>query len=463
MKPPVDPVDFKELHSTVTQKGKRKWVYALKPEGKWYNNRSILSYFYLIAFFTMPFIVINGNPLFKFDISKGEFYFFTVLFTPQDFAMFGLGMLIFIFIVIIFSMIFGRLFCGWVCPQTIFLEMVFRKIEFWIEGNGNKQYINDHKNWNNELIIRKVIKHLIFLFISFLISNTFLLYIIGRDDWFHLIQDPIKNHFGGFIAIIIFTIVFYSVFAFVREIVCTVVCPYGRLQGVLVDKNTLSVSYDYKRGEPRTKHKTDHFGGDCIDCNLCVMVCPTAIDIRNGSSQLECTQCSACIDACNLMMNKIKRPLGLIKYASVSNIEENAKFSFTPRIKTFSGILGILILALTTILVTRDSLDVTILKVSGQILRDNPDGSVSNLYTLKLTNKSTKDLPFALKVDGTIGTIENVGTLPEIIKANSKIDCLFFITLPKDHNGSRKTNVRVKLLSNGIERSTKNLDFIRRL
>lgn len=463
MKKDQDHVDFKELHSTVDQKGKRRWIYALKPEGKWYNYRTYLSYIYLLLFFAIPFLKINGNPIFLFNIPKGEFVFFTVLFTPQDFVMFGLGMLIFIFIVIVFTMIYGRLFCGWVCPQTIFLEMVFRKIEYWIEGNANRQRVNDSKNWTTELIVRKGLKHFVFLLVSFAVSNTFLLYIIGRDEWIQLVTDPIGKHIGGLVAIIFFTLAFYAVFAFVREIVCTVICPYGRLQGVLVDSHTLAISYDYLRGEPRTKHKTSDYGGDCIDCNLCVQVCPTGIDIRNGSSQLECTQCSACIDACNMMMEKVKRPTGLIKYASAANIESRLNFSLTNRVKVFSTILAVLIGLLGWIIISRSVVDITILKVPGQVMKVNDDGSVSNFYSMKLTNKGKKPITFNVVLDENKGVIEGVGHHPDSVLPDTKIDYLFFVTVPADFSKDRKTKVKVQVLSGEKIVLKKKLDFIMKL
>ena len=200
---PKNDVDFKDRISTVDSKGKRKWIYALKPEGTWYNYRSYLSYFYLIVFFVLPFLSINGSPILMFNFPKAEFVIFTVVFTPQDFVMFGLAMLTFIFIIIVFTMIYGRLFCGWVCPQTVFLEMVFRRIEYLIEGNANIQKLNDSKPFNLERGVRKILKHLVFLFVSFLISNTFLLYIIGKDEWLTLISDPLKYHIIGLISILV--------------------------------------------------------------------------------------------------------------------------------------------------------------------------------------------------------------------------------------------------------------------
>ncbi|MBK9642962.1 MAG: cytochrome c oxidase accessory protein CcoG [Saprospiraceae bacterium] len=457
---PKNDVDFKDRISTVDSKGKRKWIYALKPEGTWYNYRSYLSYFYLIVFFVLPFLSINGSPILMFNFPKAEFVIFTVVFTPQDFVMFGLAMLTFIFIIIVFTMIYGRLFCGWVCPQTVFLEMVFRRIEYLIEGNANIQKLNDSKPFNLERGIRKILKHLVFLFVSFLISNTFLLYIIGKDEWLTLISDPLKYHIIGLISILVFTLVFYTVFAFVREIVCTVVCPYGRLQGVLVDNNTLAVSYDSRRGEPRTKHKLDDQQGDCIDCNLCVAVCPTGIDIRNGSSQLECTQCTACIDACNMMMLKVKRQPDLIKYASVNNIETNKNFNFTPRIKVFSGILVALVALFVYILATRTQIDSVVLKVPGQILQTNQDGSVSNFYSLKLTNKGKKTIPISLSMEDGIGTIEFVGQKIDSIAGGTKLDCLFFVRLEKNQIKEHKRKLELLIKSKDKILARKDLIFV---
>src|SRR5690606_4460251 len=199
--------------------------------------------------------------------------------------------------------------------------MLFRKIDYFILGNAPKQKLLAKQKWTTEKISKYGIRYMLYLCASFIIANTFLAYIIGVDELWQIATSPISNHLGGFIAIVVFTIVFFIVYAFVREQVCTNICPYGRLQGVLLDKDSIVVTYDYKRGEPRAKFakvNTAHLG-DCIDCNQCVNVCPTGIDIRNGT-QLECTNCTACIDACNFMMEKVGRPKNLIRYDSENNV-----------------------------------------------------------------------------------------------------------------------------------------------
>lgn len=451
--------DFRSLHSTVNNKGKRNWVHALQPKGKLYQYRTYLSYVYVLLFFAMPFIRIDGNPLFQFNIPQGEFTFFGSLFTPQDFIMFGLGMIIFMLFIVIFTLIYGRFFCGWVCPQTIFMEMIFRKIEYFIEGDGNKQKINNAKKWTTELYVRKTIKHIVFLAVSFAISNTFLAYIIGTDQLFKIIADPLSAHIGGFIAIIFFTLVFYSVYAFVREIVCTVICPYGRLQGVLLDKNSIVVAYDYLRGEPRNKKKAAEGAGDCIDCGMCVNVCPTNIDIRNGT-QLECVNCTACIDACNMMMKKVNKPENLITFASENQIASGKKFEFTYRIKAYSGVLVILMVLLGVLIVTRTTFDATILRVPGQGMQENKDGTISNLFRIKVTNKSNRDLPYRLVATDPDVQIERIGQTLDTLKGRQLAEETFFIKVDSNKIKNRKEEYEIKLLSGDKVITTKKAIFI---
>jgi len=242
--------NFRDKISTVVHKGKRKWMYVFQPKGKLYNLRTYFSIVYLVLLFGLPFFKWNGNPLFLFNITQSKFIFFGQVFLPQDFILFGIGMLVFLLFVVVFTLIFGRVFCGWACPQTIFLEMVFRKIEYWIEGPANKQQTADAKEWTSEMYIRKTIKHVVFFTLSFIIANTFLSYIIGLDELMKIIKEPISMHVLGFTMLMIFTFLFYAVYAFVREISCIVICPYGRLQGVLLDRNSIVVIYDYLRGEP---------------------------------------------------------------------------------------------------------------------------------------------------------------------------------------------------------------------
>ncbi len=300
---------FRDHIGTINADGNRQFIYPLKPNGNLYDLRKKISYILIGILFIIPWIRWSGNPLFLFNIVERKFILFGSVFWPQDFYLFFLAMICMVLFVGLFTVAFGRIWCGWVCPQTIFLEMLFRRIEYKIDGTRGQQIKLAQQNWNWEKISKRLLKCALFFLISFLISNTFLAYIIGTDELLNIIVSPPSEHIVGFTLLLLFTAVFYFVFAWFREQVCIVVCPYGRLQGVLLDKNSIQVSYDYKRGENRgrfrkNENRSDLGKGDCIDCNLCVSVCPTGIDIRNGS-QMECVNCTACIDACDSIMDKV--------------------------------------------------------------------------------------------------------------------------------------------------------------
>ncbi len=453
--------DFKDKISTVYSSGKRKWIYALQPKGVLYNYRTYLSYIYLLLLCVLPFIKVHGDPLFLFNLPRGIFIIFGKIFYPQDFILLGLAMIIFILFIIIFTLAYGRIFCGWMCPQTIFLEMFFRKIEYWIEGPATKQRVNDSKPWTSDWYIRKIAKHLLFFIFSFVIANLFLSYIIGVSELKTIIIEPVSKHLIGFIAILVFSLVFYFVFAHAREIVCTVVCPYGRLQSVLLDKNSIVVAYDYLRGEPRAKSSKnrDAAAGDCIDCDLCVQVCPTGIDIRNGT-QMECTNCTACIDACNMMMRKSSRPPDLIKYASENNIKEGSAIRFTYRIKLYTIALVALIGLFAYLLGTRKTLDITVMRVSGQILQENPDGTISNLYRMKMINKSGLAQPFTVSLSDPSLILQFVGNKHDSIPGKTQNEYMFFINKPKEKIETRKELFKLKVTSDDDQMYSAKLPFI---
>jgi cytochrome c oxidase accessory protein FixG len=314
--------------------------------------------------------------------------------------------------VILFTIIFGRLFCGWVCPQTIFMEMVFRRIEYWIDGDWTEQKRLTNAPWTKEKIFKRVSKHLIFWVISFLIANTFLAYIIGSEELFKIqISNP-SEHIGGLIAIVIFTSVFYGVFAFLREQVCTTICPYGRLQGVLLDKNSMVVAYDNVRGEGRAKFRKgedrkEASKGDCIDCHQCVHVCPTGIDIRNGT-QLECINCTACIDSCDHMMESVGLEKGLIRFVSENGIKERTPFVWTRRVISYTVLLAGLIIALSLLLFTRKDFETDIIRQRGTTYQVMDDGTISNIYEVNLLNKTRNDFKIKFKSNDPSVSVEQV-------------------------------------------------------
>lgn len=459
-----EPESFRDRIATVDAKGKRKWVFAQKPKGKFYSIRTWVSWGFFILFFALPFLKVKGRPLFLFNIPESKFIIFGQIFWPQDFFIFGLTMIVFIVFIVLFTAAFGRLFCGWVCPQTIFMEMLFRKVEYLIEGDAPAQKLLKKAPWTTEKIIKKSTKHFVFFLLSFIIANTFLAYIIGIDQLKQIITDPISQHVGGFLAIVAFSAVFYAVYAFFREQACTVVCPYGRLQSVLLDRNSMIVAYDYKRGEPRGKFKKKKAEeidplGDCIDCFQCVKVCPTGIDIRNGT-QMECVGCTACIDACNRMMEAVNRPTGLIRYASENGIAEGKKLRFTGRMKFYSVLLVVLTGLLAFLLLTRKDIDGTIIRAAGITYQERGTDSISNLYNIKIVNKTTEELNLTLRLEDAPGEIIEAEGKPIVVQKEGQGKGSFFIVLPNNFIQDRKTPLKVGIYNGDKKINTLSTNFM---
>lgn len=438
---------FRDKLTTIDEKGHRQWIYPTKPKGKLYNSRAIVSVFLLVFLFGAPFVRLNGQPLLLFNVLERKFIIFGLTFWPQDFFLFAVATLAFIMFIVLFTAVFGRVFCGWVCPQTIFMEMVFRKIEYWLEGDAHAQRTLNNAPWTQKKFLKKTAKHVIFFSIAFLIGNTFLAYIIGVEELSKIITQPPSEQWGLFIAVLAFSGVFYFNFSWFREQMCVVVCPYGRLQGVLLDKDSIVVAYDFERGEPRGKMKKEEqrSNGDCVDCGLCVRVCPTGIDIRNGT-QLECVNCTACIDACNDIMEKVNLPKNLIRYDSYNGIANKKKFRFTPRILAYSGVLILLVVFLGFSLGSRRDVETTILRTPGMLYQEAAGNKISNLYNIEVVNKTTSAIPIQLRLKSPEGTIRMVGdalTAPKQGMAKGT----FFVELPKETLTGRKTELMIEVYS----------------
>jgi polyferredoxin len=477
-----DEHNYRDTITTLERDGSRKWIFAKKPKGWFYNVRTITSLFYLIIFFGLPFLSYKGEPLFMLNVVTRKFIIFGLHFGVQDLIVFGLAMLTFIVFVVLFTVVFGRLFCGWACPQTIFMEMVFRKIEYWIDGNAQQQRSLQNSPWTSQKIFKRVFKYLVFFMVSFAISNTFLAYIIGKPALIKIMTEPISMHIVGLVMLILFTFVFFAVYAFLREQICIVACPYGRLQGVMLDKKSILVAYDYIRGEPRGKLKKNQQTkpqpiavhddgsnctgkcdgckkihepisvasveekplGDCIDCKACVMVCPTGIDIRNGT-QLECINCTACIDACDDIMVKINKPKGLIRYTSEDMIVNHKKATITPRILAYSGVLVVLLGILAFTFMSHSVIDASILRTPGQFYQEHEDGTISNLYNFKVANKRNQMMHIHFLLKNNKGSIKLIGQEKIVVPAGEEKQGQFFITIPLNSIQEKKSNLAIDI------------------
>ncbi|WP_281613391.1 4Fe-4S dicluster domain-containing protein [Flammeovirga sp. SubArs3] len=510
-----DPDSFRDSISTVDEHGKRVWLYPKKPSGRYYNARKWVAYILIALFFVGPFVKIDGQPFFMMNILERKFVILGQLFVPQDFFVFVLIMISLIIFIVLFTVVYGRVWCGWTCPQTVFMEMVFRRIEYWIEGDANQKRKLDKGPWTKEKYLKKISKHTIFIIFSLAIANMVLGYIIGGDELVQIVSHRPKENWPVFLAHIGFAAVFYFVFARFREQACTQVCPYGRLQGVFLDKDSIVISYDHVRGEPRGKLKKKRAAspsgcggcgsaertetkkivgrakpkraplpeikapdtqeipkqeekkeevrkmtledvnasiteeqpqGDCIDCKLCVHVCPTGIDIRNGT-QLECVNCTACIDACDEVMDKIDKPRGLIRFASANDIEKGQPFKFTTRIKAYTAVLLVLVVAVMYALVARNDIETTVLRAPGMLYQKAENGDIRNLYTINVINKSSFDYN-DLKVEliDPEGKITIAGG-QMILKQGGKLDGAFFIDInPNDLDGM-KNKIKLRIIN----------------
>ncbi|RRJ88972.1 cytochrome c oxidase accessory protein CcoG [Flavobacterium macacae] len=458
---------FRDVIGTVDEKGKRLWVFPKIPKGKFYKNRKKVSYFLLLFLISAPFLKINGNQFLLFNVIERKFNIFGFPFWPQDFYLFVISMLVGVVFVALFTVAFGRIFCGWICPQTIFMEMVFRRIEFWIEGDRGAQMRLAKQKWDAEKIKKRCLKWFLFFVISFIIANVFLAYLIGSDELIQLIEQPLDQNWSTFIALLIFTGVFYFIYAWFREQVCIIACPYGRLQGVLLDNKSIIVAYDHVRGEKEMgrakfdkKENRELAGkGDCIDCKQCVSVCPTGIDIRNGT-QLECINCTACIDECDAIMEKVNLPKGLIRYASEDEITKKATFEFTPRMKGYSAVMFILTGIFIGLLFLRNDVEATVLRLPGQLFEHKGE-NISNVFTYKIVNKTVHDFEnIHFKLLNPEGEIKAVGKENFKITKGEMSQGTLFIEIHPNNLAGDKTEIKIGVFNGEDLIETEKTNFL---
>lgn len=447
-------VSFRDRPINIDESGNRKWVYAKKTSGKFFKLRNLTAWLLLAFFVGAPFIKINGNSFMILDIAERKFIIFGAIFWAQDTFILALLMLSFVVFIVVFTVSFGRIWCGWTCPQTIFMEMIYRKIENLIEGSYKKRYKRDIGPWNFDKIWRKLLKHTVFIVISIMITNVFLMWFTGPVKLWMIIRTPVSEQLTGFIIMLTVSGIIYWIYSHFREQICTMICPYGRMQGVLLDSKSIIVAYDYKRGEPRGAKNE----GDCIDCQQCVAVCPAGIDIRNGT-QLECINCTSCIDECNNVMTKIKKPKGLIRFDSIEGIEKGHKTVWNTGNISYSVVMAVLLGFFIYTLFTRPSVETTILRTPNTLYQEQENGKISNIYNIKIVNKTHEDKKLKLELISHEGLIQMAGK--EIyLKDHALFESVFVLSLDKKILTGEKTDIKFGIFESDKQLETYELTFV---
>lgn len=379
--------------TTINEDGSRFFIHPADVKGKWMRWRRLTALVLIGIYILLPWIPVNGYPAVFLDVMERRFHLFGFTLAAQDawllfFFVSGLAFLLFYV-----TAFLGRVWCGWACPQTVFLEHVYRRVERWIDGDAAARKRLDRTPMNPAKMRKRILKHGIFLLLSAAIAHIFLSYFISIPQLWEWMRLSPLEHWRAFLFVVIATALLYGNFAFFREQLCIIICPYGRFQSALLDDHTKNVAYDYKRGEPPGPVK-DPEAGDCIDCHRCIQVCPTGIDIRQGI-QLECIACAACIDACDEIMDKVKRPRGLIRYASDAELEGGRTRWIRPRTILYTGLLllgaGVAGFAFTSV----EKATVTATRMPGSPFYVTGD-YVRNQYQVRLINKAGEDLTFTL-------------------------------------------------------------------
>ncbi|RME14444.1 MAG: cytochrome c oxidase accessory protein CcoG [Bdellovibrio sp.] len=418
--------------STLDSKGGRIPLYPAMPRGRFRAYRTRVQVILILIFLGLPWIHIHGKQALLLDLPKREFTFFGLTLYAHDapliFFVLGILTLGLAFV----TAVWGRVWCGWACPQTVFIDGVFRRIEKWVEGSHIKRRKLDQAPWTAQKVFKKTLKWTLFILTSLVLTHSFLAYFVGAERLIGMVTSSPKENWTSFLFILVTTGLVLFDFAWFREQFCIIVCPYGRFQSVLMTSRSLAVLYDEKRGEPR-RGKDPHKQGDCVDCFKCVNVCPTGIDIRNGI-QMECIACTSCIDACDEVMTKLKKPRGLIRYSSEAEMQGQPKTYWRPRAFIYLTLILLMVVGLGVGLSRREAFNISIVrshdlpykKVANQ---KNTYLNHFNLYIKNQTNKDTQLQVSLLKAPSHVKLIFPFNPLP--LKANENKKVPFFLEFQK--------------------------------
>lgn len=401
-----------EVLSTLRRDGSRRWLYPVPAEGRWLRRRRLVGWALIALFVALPIARIGGKPAVLLDVAAREFTFFGFTFYPTDTLLLLLFLLSALVAVFLLTALWGRVWCGWGCPQTVYLEFVYRPIERLIEGPEHVRQRRDAGPPSWDRTRRRALKLAAFALVSLALAHVFVAYFAGWDRLLVWMTGPPSEHWGYFLLMAGTTALVLYDFGYFREQMCTIACPYARFQSVLTDPDSLIVSYDPARGEPRGRGKKRDGLGDCVDCLACVRTCPTGIDIRDGL-QMECIACTQCIDACDAIMNRVGRPRGLIRYTSERELAGGRSRLLRSRTALYAGLLLALTTAFTVAATTRHAYDVNVGRTAGPPFVEMPDGSIANRLRFRVRNQTARATAFTVAAEAPAGLeVRLVGVPP---------------------------------------------------